>query len=263
MDVAGKLRELERKRVFLTAAGGLGTFGYLCLLGLLTKWSKLLEMEPNNVGDFLAGAFAPLAFLWLVIGYFLQAIELKQNSESLMQQAAETRNIVDQAKLQAQTAAENAAYARQQTINALRSAYERDLGVLAARIFGHGIELRPIGRLQLEFEKIDHSRPMWDSMGSGDLEAFAKRLVDLINDDCDDHEKIVRLMKWQHSKVDLIYAIDGYVTCFDDFLERLSSLGEERLAAFYLRYRVFGLLYHCVCELRKPLDVFVADPLLE
>lgn len=34
-------------------------------------------MELNEVGDYLAGAFSPLAFLWLVIGYLMQNKELK------------------------------------------------------------------------------------------------------------------------------------------------------------------------------------------
>ena len=31
-----------------------------------------VNLPVEEVGSFLEGAFAPLAFLWLVIGYFLQ-----------------------------------------------------------------------------------------------------------------------------------------------------------------------------------------------
>lgn len=34
-------------------------------------------MPLNELGDYLAGAFSPLAFLWLVYGYFMQNSELK------------------------------------------------------------------------------------------------------------------------------------------------------------------------------------------
>jgi len=33
--------------------------------------------KPNELGDFLAGFFSPLAFLWLVLGYYQQQKEIK------------------------------------------------------------------------------------------------------------------------------------------------------------------------------------------
>lgn len=52
----------------------------------------------NELGDFLAGSFSPLAFLWLVLGYLQQQEELQQNTEALRLQAAELKNSVDQYK---------------------------------------------------------------------------------------------------------------------------------------------------------------------
>lgn len=49
-------------------------------------WSSASIMAFNEWGDFFAGAFAPLAFLWLVIGYFQQGEELSQNTKALEQQ---------------------------------------------------------------------------------------------------------------------------------------------------------------------------------
>lgn len=50
----------------------------------------------NEWGDFFAGFFAPLAFLWLVIGYLQQGDELRQSSQALRLQAEELRNSVEQ-----------------------------------------------------------------------------------------------------------------------------------------------------------------------
>lgn len=50
------------------------------------------------MGDFLAGIFAPLAFFWLVIGYFQQSHELAQNSAALRVQADELRNQVSESQ---------------------------------------------------------------------------------------------------------------------------------------------------------------------
>lgn len=39
-------------------------------------WEAVSKLKPNEMGDLAAGAFAPLAFLWLVYGFFLQRQEL-------------------------------------------------------------------------------------------------------------------------------------------------------------------------------------------
>ncbi len=60
------------------------------------RWCELRDQELNNIGDFLAGAFGPLAILWLVLGFFQQGIELRQNSAALKLQAKELANSVEQ-----------------------------------------------------------------------------------------------------------------------------------------------------------------------
>jgi hypothetical protein len=58
--------------------------------------SATLKMAPNEWGDFLAGSFAPLAFLWLVLGYLQQGDELRLSTDALRLQAEELRNSVQQ-----------------------------------------------------------------------------------------------------------------------------------------------------------------------
>jgi hypothetical protein len=56
------------------------------------------EMKLNELGDFFAGFCAPLAFFWLVIGYFQQGEELKSSTAALSLQAQELENSVAQQK---------------------------------------------------------------------------------------------------------------------------------------------------------------------
>ncbi|WP_431046715.1 hypothetical protein [Roseateles sp. L2-2] len=49
----------------------------------------------NEWGDFCAGFFAPLAFMWLVLGYLQQGEELRQNTVALEQQLLELRQTVE------------------------------------------------------------------------------------------------------------------------------------------------------------------------
>lgn len=55
-------------------------------------------LSANELGDFLAGSFAPLAFLFLYLGYKIQGEELKQNTKALEKQAEELANSVAEQK---------------------------------------------------------------------------------------------------------------------------------------------------------------------
>lgn len=59
-------------------------------------WEMLFKMEPNEFGDMLAGVFAPLAFLWLVLGFFQQGEELRASVAALELQGRELQNSVNQ-----------------------------------------------------------------------------------------------------------------------------------------------------------------------
>jgi len=65
---------------------------------LFCDWKSAVKMGFNEWGDFFAGAFAPLAFLWLVIGYFQQGEELGQNTKALKQQERALQLQVDELK---------------------------------------------------------------------------------------------------------------------------------------------------------------------
>jgi hypothetical protein len=45
-----------------------------------------LPTSLNELGDFLAGIFAPIAFFWLILGYIQQGKQLDQNTRALEQQ---------------------------------------------------------------------------------------------------------------------------------------------------------------------------------
>jgi hypothetical protein len=57
----------------------------------IAHWTDLAALPANSLGDFAAGVVAPLAFLWLVVGYFQQGEELRQNTAALHLQAEELK----------------------------------------------------------------------------------------------------------------------------------------------------------------------------
>ena len=77
----------------------IGVIGSIRHDALKLIWSG----ELNEMGDFLAGFFTPLAFLWLVVGYFLQKEELHLQNEELGLQREELKEarqaLVSQVKI--------------------------------------------------------------------------------------------------------------------------------------------------------------------
>ena len=54
-------------------------------------WEFIWKSDFNEFGDFLAGVFTPVAFGWLIYGYFLQRNELRLQREELYLQRNELR----------------------------------------------------------------------------------------------------------------------------------------------------------------------------
>lgn len=97
--------------VSLGKIGGLLTGLYILFLGLLIwwKWPNFQTLEPNAWGDFLAGAFGPLALAWIVLGFFLQGKELGNSVEQIRLQTEELTQSVDAQKQMAEAASSDLA----------------------------------------------------------------------------------------------------------------------------------------------------------
>lgn len=80
-----------------TFGGSIATAAYALALAayVATNLDAVISLKPNELGDFLAGTFGPLAFFWLICGYLQQGVELKQNTEALRLQVEELRNSVE------------------------------------------------------------------------------------------------------------------------------------------------------------------------
>ncbi|MEG2262988.1 MAG: hypothetical protein RSC68_01290 [Acinetobacter sp.] len=76
-------------------------WGVLIAALLILKRHTLTGLALNSIGDFLAGAFAPLGFFWLVAGFYQQGKGLEQNSEALKIQAEELQRSTEALQLQA------------------------------------------------------------------------------------------------------------------------------------------------------------------
>ena len=78
----------------LTVAWLLGAASYAWVMR-----DAFIAMTPVQFAEFLAGAFSPLAFLWLIVGYMQQGQELELNTRALVQQADELKHSAEQQRL--------------------------------------------------------------------------------------------------------------------------------------------------------------------
>jgi hypothetical protein len=137
-------------------------------------FEHFVDEGPPSVGGFLEGAFAPLAFLWLVIGFFLQREELQRSSRSIDLQYQEMRRATEQAEAQARAIAANEQHARQEAFLRLSRLIHQQLGVRAGLLF-----MSSQSHLQGGPVASEDVQAMWSALGSGDEHVFARAMMGL------------------------------------------------------------------------------------
>ena len=104
-------------------------------------WSNIKDAPIEIVGNFLEGAFAPLAFLWLVIGYFLQKKELMQNTDAIKMQYVEIQKSAEQAVIQSEAIKASEMHARKQSFVQISEIVRQQLGNLDAHASEHVVDI--------------------------------------------------------------------------------------------------------------------------
>ncbi len=112
---------------------------------------QLLTLE--SLGGFLEGAFAPLAFLWLVLGLFIQQRELARHADELRRS---TEN------------------ARQDTFFKIAESVNYQLGGITGMLFMSG--LGPAGSGRYDREQMDE---LFGKAANGDSQVFARQFLSM------------------------------------------------------------------------------------
>jgi hypothetical protein len=128
-------------------------------------WSSFVGLPIDQMGSFLEGAFAPLAFLWLVIGLFIQQTVLAENNREL-------RRTNLQSEKQTQAIAATELNARQETFFKIAENTRKQLGAISGLLFisSQG----PAGDENYSAEEINE---FWQQYASGDYEVFSRRFL--------------------------------------------------------------------------------------
>ncbi len=128
-------------------------------------WGSFMDLPIDEMGAFLEGAFAFLAFLWLVIGLFIQQSVLAENNEELR------RNNLHSEK-QTQAIAATELNARQETFFKISEATRRQLGAITGLLFisSQG----PVGNGSYTSEDLAE---IWKQFASGDSEVYSRMFL--------------------------------------------------------------------------------------
>jgi len=157
---------------------GLASTVFWLWLGMLyiatvVGFRDFVSQPAESLGGFLEGAFAPLAFLWLVIGFFLQQRELRNNNEAIQAQYEQMRRQAESAEVQARAIRDNALHQQQETTLMVADRVYRQLGAV-------------VGLLWMSSQYTDGGQAteeqvgdLWSRLGAGDPEAFARQFMSL------------------------------------------------------------------------------------
>jgi hypothetical protein len=156
---------------------GVGATAVWLVLGALyvggvVGWGAFVRHRAPELGEFLDGAFAPLAFLWFVVGFFLQQRQLEDNTKMLSQQLEVMRQTAAQAEIQSRAIAADELHSRQDTFLRIAEMVSQQLGVTAGWLYtswAAGVE-----------NEMEAALEIWRTEGAGDHGAFDRACVRLI-----------------------------------------------------------------------------------
>lgn len=152
------------------------TFTYLVVIGLYVSsvigWQNFFREPIELVGSFLEGAFAPLAFLWLVIGYFLQKKELALNTQAISKQNEVIRQSAEQAVIQSRSIVASELHARKESFLKIAESVKQQLGAIMGFLYissqgATGAGLVPSERIS----------ELWTTMNERDPEVFSRQML--------------------------------------------------------------------------------------
>ncbi len=164
-----RLREIDW-RILL----GVGITVIWLLLGItyfLNQDGTIWEIPIENLGSFLEGGFAPLAFMWLVIGLFIQQKELADNTEVM-------RQSMEMSKKQAEVLEATEISQRQEAFFKIAENVKRQLGSIAGMLF-----ISRFGATEGDIVAPEKILEMWHMLSTGDAEVFPRAFLAMTFED--------------------------------------------------------------------------------
>jgi len=211
--------------------------GGIWYLGHVSETTPTQNFSLEAVGSFLEGAFAPLAFLWLVIGLFIQQRELANNTEAL-------RKTSEQSEMQTQAIAATEMNARQGTFFKIKENVFRQLGGIAGMLYASS--MGPPGSGQMSLEEMDEN---FTHLAQGDCELFARKFLTLTFLDEGEPEELFygTEIRRRHT--------GNFMKTFERLCRLAKNCDVDGIIEDSLMQNAFGLLYLRMREHKPKSDV--------
>lgn len=195
------------------------------------------RLSLEVVGGFLEGAFAPLAFLWLVLGLFIQQRELANNTEVL-------RKTSEQSAMQTQAIAATEMNARQETFFKIAESVKYQLGGISGLLYVSG--LGPVGSGRFDRDQMD---AYFNQMGRGDHELFARMFISNSYLEEGGLEELLygTEIRRRHSR--------NFMRTFERLLRLAKNCDVDDIIQDSLRQSALGLLYRRMVD-HMPADLY-------
>jgi hypothetical protein len=230
----------DRRTVFGVALTFLWVTVGAFYIGQGLGWDRFFDQPLGEMGDFLDGAFAPLAFLWLVLGLFIQQRELAKNNEAIQRQHEIMLRTAESAEIQTRAIAANELHARQDTFIDLAQLVGNQLEVISGLLFlsSQGA----VGDGLVSDEEID---TMWARMSTGETGVFSRRLLVL-------RAQGDRLTGWRllwGTPIRTRHA-EAFIHSYERLLRAARDCDPDGMIADAVRGNAQGRLYGLMCDLR-------------
>jgi len=199
-------------------------------------WASFMDLTIEEMGTFLEGAFAFLAFLWLVIGLFIQQSVLAQNNEELR------RNNLHSEK-QTLAIAATELNARQETFFKIADATRRQLSAISGMLFisSQG----PIGNGTYTSEDLAE---IWKQFASGDTEVFSRMFLTMAATEEIDFDDLYygTEIRRRHS--------ENFLVGFDRIINLARECDTDNIILDSMLYSAHGLLSSRLRELHPDIN---------
>lgn len=230
------------------------TFGWLAL-GVIyidgqIGWYRIAEQPADVIGAFLEGAFAPLAFLWLVIGYFLQQKALSQNTEALRMQFQEIQRSAEQAVRRTETIAASERHTRQEAFLRIAGEVRQQLGGIMGLLFMSSQGEAGSGRVSDE----DMGR-FWSELNKGDPEIFSREMLVAHIEEQDPEARYALFygteIRARHS--------NNFIFTFERLLARARDADTDGILEDAIAGNAHGFIYRIARQYRNQAPPHLAD----
>jgi hypothetical protein len=216
--------------------------GGIWYIGQISETTPTQNFSLEAVGSFLEGAFAPLAFLWLVIGLFIQQQELANNTEAI-------RKTSEQSAIQTQAIAATEMNARQGTFFKIAESVKHQLGGISGMLLVSG--LGPVGSGRISRDQMDD---LFTQSAGGDCEVFARMFLSM------DYLEEGGLAELLYGTGIRIRHTKNYIRTFERLCRLAQNCDVDGIIEDSLMQNAFGLLYRRMQDQKPAADAERGQP---